>query len=172
MPPRVVWFMFGVVTALVILIGGAYLFVKGGGVSMETTARPLPLEKVVARAALRASLGNAADQKNPLPFGDVNMLAGAREYKQHCAVCHGSPRQPRTATSRGLFPPPPQLFEKNQMVTGDPESVTYWKVTHGIRLSGMPGFGGALSDTTRWQVTMLVAHADKLSAAAQAALGD
>jgi len=58
------------------------------------------------------------------------------------------------------------------MVTGDPEGVTYWKVTHGIRLSGMPGFGGALSDTTRWQLTMLVAHADKLSPTVQAALGD
>jgi len=58
------------------------------------------------------------------------------------------------------------------MVTGDPEGVTYWKVTHGIRLSAMPGFGGALSDTTRGQLTMLVAHADKLSPAMQAALSD
>jgi hypothetical protein len=33
----------------------------------------------------------------------------------------------------------------------------------------MPGFGGALSDTQRWQVTMLVAHAGKLSGAVQAA---
>jgi len=35
-------------------------------------------------------------------------------------------------------------------------------VTHGIRLSGMPAFSSALSDTERWQVTALVAHADKL----------
>lgn len=56
------------------------------------------------------------------------------------------------------------------MVTDDPEGVTYWKATHGIRLSGMPGFGATLSDTQRWQVTMLVAHADQLSPAVQAAL--
>jgi thiosulfate dehydrogenase len=54
------------------------------------------------------------------------------------------------------------------MVTDDPQGETYWKVTHGIRLSGMPGFGVILSDTQRWQVTMLVAHADKLPSAAQA----
>jgi hypothetical protein len=33
----------------------------------------------------------------------------------------------------------------------------------------MPGFDGTLTDTQRWQVTMLVAHADKLSPAVQAA---
>jgi mono/diheme cytochrome c family protein len=98
------------------------------------------------------------------------MLAGANAYKEHCALCHGAPGQPRTAISKGMFPSPPQLFEED-MVTDDPEGVTYWKVTHGIRLSGMPGFGNTLSDTQRWQVTMLVAHADKLSRAVQAAFG-
>jgi len=56
------------------------------------------------------------------------------------------------------------------MVTDDPEGVTYWKVTHGIRLSGMPGFGGRLTETERWQVTMLVTSADKMTPAVQAAL--
>ena len=69
-----------------------------------------------------------------------------------------------------MFPAPPQLFETKGMVTDDPEGVTYWKVTHGIRLSGMPGFGTTLSDTKRWQTTMIVAHADKLSPPVQAAL--
>jgi thiosulfate dehydrogenase len=56
------------------------------------------------------------------------------------------------------------------MVTDDPEGSTYWKVTHGIRLSGMPAFAKTLSDTQRWQITMLVAHADKLSPAVEAEL--
>ena len=58
------------------------------------------------------------------------------------------------------------------MVTDDPEGVTHWKVTHGIRLSGMPGFGSTLSDTQRWQLTMLVAHAGKLSPAVEAGVND
>ena len=136
---------------------------------MTTTAPPLPLEKTVARMALRASIGNAGDRKDPVPFDDSNMLAGMNLYREHCAVCHGAPGRPPTAISKGMFPPPPQLFEKEDMVTDDPEGVTYWKVTHGIRLSGMPGFGATLSDTQRWQVTMLVAHADKLSHAVRAA---
>jgi hypothetical protein len=67
-----------------------------------------------------------------------------------------------------MFPPPPQLFEKADMMLDDPQGETYWKVTNGIRLSGMPGFGSSLSDTQRWQLAMLVGNADKLSGAAKA----
>jgi hypothetical protein len=164
-------FVLGVIVTILLIIVGGYLFIRGGGVSLATTAPPLPLEKTVARLALRASIGNAAAQKNPLPFEDGDMLPAVKTYKAHCAMCHGVPEQPPTEISKGMFPPPPQLFEKEDMVTDDPEGVTYWKVTNGIRLSGMPGFGGILSDAQRWQVTMLVAHADKLSGAAQAAFG-
>ncbi len=164
------WFVLGILLTLVVLAGGAYLFVKAGGISMETTAPPLPLEKTVAGMALRASIGRAVDQKNPLPFNDDNMLGAARKYKQNCAVCHGTPGQPRTAISKGMFPDPPQLFDKEGMMTDDPQGETFWKLTHGIRLSGMPGFASTLTDTERWQLSMLIAHADKLSAAVQAEL--
>ena len=155
---------------ILVLIAGGYLFVNGGGVSLATTAPPLPLEKTVARMALRASIGDAKDEKDPLPFNDSDLLAGVNVYKDHCAVCHGIPGRAPTAISNGMFPAPPQLFEKSDMVNHDPVGVTYWKVTHGIRLSGMPGFAATLSDTQRWQVTMMVAHADKLSGEGQTAL--
>jgi mono/diheme cytochrome c family protein len=165
-------FILGVVVAVLTFVLGGYLFIRGGGVSMATNAPPLPLEKTVAKMALRASIRNAGDQKDPLTFGDGNMLAGAKAYQeQHCAICHGTPGQPPSAISKGMFPAPPQLFETEDMVTDDPEGVTYWKLTHGIRLSGMPAFAGTLLDTQRWQVTMLVAHADKLTPAVLAALG-
>jgi len=164
-------FILGVVLTLLAIGVGGYLFVRGGGVSLSTTAAPLPMEKTLAHMALRASIGDAKDRKDPLTFDDGNTVAGAELYKQHCAVCHGAPGKQPTAISKGMFPPPPRLFEKDDMVTDDPEGATFWKVTHGIRLSGMPGFESTLTDTERWQITMLVSHADKLSTAAQAALG-
>jgi hypothetical protein len=164
------WFVLGVIAAILTMVTGAYLFLKAGGVSMETTAKQFPLEKTLVRLALHASIGNAAQQKNPLPFNDVNTMAGADIYKEHCAFCHGLPQEPPTFASRGMFPRPPQLFEQTHKVRDKPEGVMYWKVTHGIRLSGMPGFESLLSDIQRWQVTMLVAHADKLPPAVRAAL--
>ncbi len=164
------WFVLGIVVTMAAFFVGAYTFLRSGGVPMETTASPLPLERTVARMALRASIGGARAEKDPLPFNETNMVAGARQYHDHCAVCHGLPGQQETTIAKGMFPDPPQLFEKREMVTDDPEGVTFWKVTHGIRLSGMPGFGKTLPDDARWQVTMLVAHADRLSSPVQAAL--
>lgn len=163
-------FVLGIFVTVLLIVVGGYYFVHSGGVSLATTAAPLPLEETVAHMALNASIGKAGDHGDPLPVSDDNLLAGVNVYKQNCAVCHGIPAHPPTALSKGMFPPPPQLFEKEDMVTDDLEGVTFWKVTHGIRLSGMPGFITTLSDTQRWQVTMMVKRADKLPPKVQAAL--
>ena len=139
--PRWLWFILGVAAALVVIVVGGYLFVREGGVPMSTSSKPLPFEASLARLALHASYGNARDRANPLPFTEENMVGGAREYREHCVVCHGAPGQPPTAISQGMFPPPPQLFQPRHMVTDDPPGITFWKVTNGIRLSGMPGLG-------------------------------
>ena len=60
MSSRLGWFALGLGGALMMLVMSAYIFLRAGGVSMDTTTRPLPLEETVARMALRASLGNAA----------------------------------------------------------------------------------------------------------------
>jgi mono/diheme cytochrome c family protein len=60
-----------------------------------------------------------------------------------------------------MFPKPPALLV-GKGVTDDEPGETYWKVVHGIRLTGMPGFKGNLSETQAWQVSILLANADKL----------
>ena len=47
-------------------------------------------------------------------------------------------------------------------MTDDSAGETYWKVSGGIRMTGMPGYSGALSTTQIWQVSLLLANADKL----------
>jgi mono/diheme cytochrome c family protein len=46
-------------------------------------------------------------------------------------------------------------------VSDDPPGETYWKVANGIRLSGMPAFKGVLTENEMWQVSLLLANADK-----------
>jgi hypothetical protein len=67
-----------------------------------------------------------------------------------------------------MFPYPPQLFKHG--VTDDPPGETYWKVANGIRLTGMPGFKGTRSETELWQVSLLLADADKLPQSVKDAL--
>jgi len=60
-----------------------------------------------------------------------------------------------------MYPHPPKLLE-GKGVTDDEPGESYLKVANGIRLTGMPGFRPALSETQMWQVSLLVANADKL----------
>jgi thiosulfate dehydrogenase len=46
-------------------------------------------------------------------------------------------------------------------VSDDPAGETYWKVANGIRLTGMPAYKEMLTDTEMWQVSLLLANADK-----------
>lgn len=57
-------------------------------------------------------------------------------------------------------------------MTDDEPGETYWKVANGIRLTGMPGFNQQLSTTEMWQVSLLLANADKLTDPVKAVLAN
>lgn len=130
---------------------------------MATQGKPLPFERLVAHLALHAAVGREADQPSPVEATEASLAAGAKIYQAQCAVCHGSPDGPPTAIALGMYPKPPPLirFDKTG-VTDDSVGETYWKAKHGIRLTGMPGFGGSLSDTELWQVSLLLQRAHEL----------
>jgi mono/diheme cytochrome c family protein len=134
---------------------------------MAATSAPLPLEKTIAKLALSANYKRAIGLKAPLPLNDDTLKGGADVYNGNCAGCHGALDQPKPDIAANMFPPPPQLLRAGEMVIDDPEGVTYWRITNGIRLSGMPAFEKILNETRRWQVTLLLAHADKLTPAAR-----
>jgi mono/diheme cytochrome c family protein len=51
---------------------------------------------------------------------------------------------------------------KGKGVTDDPPEETHWTIANGIRLTGMPSFKNTLNDTEVWQVSQLLANADKI----------
>lgn len=119
--------------------------------------------------ALNARIQKEAPKSVPIEANEQSYTAGAHVYRTNCAICHGLPGQQAPATSKGMFPRPPQLF-KGHGVTDDPPGETYWKVANGIRLTGMPAYTGSLSETEMWQVSLLLANADKLPAKVRADL--
>jgi mono/diheme cytochrome c family protein len=125
----------------------------------------------MASMALRARIHAEAPKDVPIQPDDANLTAGAKIYVDNCAFCHGLPNQASTPpAAKGMFPVPPQLFNPDDMVTDDPPGQTYWKVDNGIRMTGMPSFAKSLSQTQMWQVTLLLAKADKLPDQAKAVL--
>ena len=162
-------FLFGIVIGLIIFPLVIYFYFARGLAPVATSAPPMPFERMFARMALHARLDKEVPRYVPIPADEANLTAGAQIYKDHCAVCHGLPGAPMTPIAAGMFPKPPKLME-GKGVTDDPPGESYWKVAGGIRMTGMPGFEKTLSTTQVWQVSLLVANADKLPASAKAVL--
>ena len=163
--------LLGIILTLVLLAVGAYCYFGFGMAPVATASAPMPFEKLLANRALHAAVAKAANTPSPVPADEPNLMSGALTYRANCAVCHGLPGQEMTAIAKGMFPKPPQLF-RGKGVTDDPVGETFWKVQNGIRLTGMPGFKGSLTDEDMWEVSQLLAHADKLPDSAKSQLSN
>jgi mono/diheme cytochrome c family protein len=95
-------------------------------------------------------------------LNDTNLAAGVKLYAMNCAACHGASDGLASNIAKGLYQRAPQLAKDG--VEDDPEGIIYWKVKHGIRLTGMPGFSGTLSDDQVWQIVLFLKHMDSLPA--------
>ncbi len=163
----------GIVVGALLVLGAEYLVLTQGGLPVQARgAKPLPLERFLTSRALHVAIAEDADRPPPVAADEANLIAGARIYREYCIVCHGAPGgERRSAIARGMFPRPPALLSPSKGVSDDPPGETYWKVKNGIRLTGMPAFEGALTETQLWQVSVLLANSGALPAPVVAALG-
>ncbi len=158
-------FALGVVASLVALALCAYVGIEAGLMPANADAKPSKLERWMARTSLHATLARDAPKSaNTIPLTDGNLIAGIRLYAANCAICHGAADGKPSNIARGLYQRPPQLAKDG--VEDDPDGETFWKVDHGIRLTGMPAFGGRLDDAQLWQLTLFLKHMDSLPPAA------
>ena len=169
-PSRFPAFLLGLIIGVVIIPVCVYSYFRFGYAPVATNSSPMPFEKSFARMGLHARMDKEYPRNVPIPTDPTNYMAGAHLYREHCAVCHGVAGQPATSVAKGMYPKPPQLLDPEHGVTDDPAGETWWKVANGIRMTGMPAFKASLSDTQMWQVSVLLANADKLPPAAKGAL--
>ncbi len=159
-------FILGLILGLAIPPLAIYTYFAFGLAPAAASAAPIPFEKVLAKKALHSRIEKEMPRSILIAADEANYAAGAEIYRKNCAVCHGLPGRPATAIAQGMYPKPPQLLD-GKGVTDDPAGESYWKVAKGIRLTGMPGFQEALSEQQMWQVSILLADADKLPKAVQ-----
>jgi len=151
----------GMIVGVAAIALGVYFYFATGRAPVATSEPTMPFEKRLAHAALNARVERDMPKTVPLQPDEPNLAAGATLYREHCAVCHGLPGQQKTSIAKGMYPHPPELLE-GKGVTDDEPGESYWKVANGMRLTGMPGFRATLSETQMWQISLLVANADKL----------
>ena len=157
--------LLGIVIGIILIPLAAMAYLKFGHPPVAVNDPPFPYEKLVTSLPLEARIHREMVKNPPIQADENAFVAGAHVYAENCAVCHGYHGKP---SKIGLheFPTAPPLWEKHHNgdvvgVSDDPPGETYWKVANGIRLTGMPAYKQTLTETQMWQVTLLLANADK-----------
>jgi thiosulfate dehydrogenase len=160
----------GVALTLGVALIGAYALVRSGLIPANADATPGQLETWMASTSLDATLRRDAPKgQNPVASTEQDLLGGVHLFAENCAVCHGSAKGSASPSpiAKGLYQKPPQLATDG--VEDDPEGDSFWKIKHGIRLTGMPSFGYSLNDQQIWTLSLFLKHMDTLPPASQQA---
>jgi thiosulfate dehydrogenase len=158
-------FLLGLVLGILILPLAVLLWFQFGKVPVAVADPQLPEEQLITAVPLNARIHREMIGTPPIQADEKTFAAGAQVYTDNCAVCHGFQGKP-SEMGASMFPGASQLFQKHRNgdvvgVSDDPPGETYWKVHNGIRLTGMPAFKSQLSEAEMWQVSLLLANADK-----------
>jgi len=157
--------IFGIILGILLVPIAALAWFELGKAPVAVSDQPFPYERQITGIPLHARIDREMIQMPPLQPDESNLIAGARIYSEKCAFCHGVHGK-KSEIGDNMFPDAPPLWEMHHNgtvvgVSDDPPGETYWKVANGIRLTGMPSYKTQLTDTQMWQVTLLLANADK-----------
>lgn len=157
--------LFGILIGIILVPLGVMAWFRYGHPPVAVQDQPLPEERLIVSIPLHQRIDQEIVKTPPIQADEDTFIAGAQIYRDDCAACHGFHGKP-SAFAAHMYPRAPQLWEKHRNgavvgVSDDPPGETYWKIDNGIRLSGMPSFSQILSGTQMWQVSLLLANADK-----------
>jgi len=158
-------FLLGLIIGIVLVPLAVMGWFKVGHPPVAVADKPLPFERNIVSVPMHARIDSELVKTPPIQADEAAFVAGAKIYRDDCSECHGFHSMPAVYANH-MYPRAPNLWEKHRTgnvvgVSDDPPGETYWKVANGIRLSGMPSFNKILTDTQMWQVTLLLANADK-----------
>ncbi len=157
-------FILGLLLGLLVLPTSLWGWLRWGHPPVAVHDPQLPFEHQIVNVPLHARIDREMPAHPAMEPSPANLLLGAHVYREQCAGCHGLYSRPSPIAS-SMFPAAPQLWAPHGRgvvgVSDDPAGETYWKVKNGIRLSGMPAYYAILNETQMWQVSVLLANADK-----------
>jgi mono/diheme cytochrome c family protein len=150
---------------VVLLVGagaGVVAYVAATGVSARD--EPGAIETFLGRNLRMLAIGRRARHlSNPVERAPEIIAAGRAHFADHCAVCHANDGSGNTTYGRGMWPKPPDLRKEETQKLSDGE--IFYIIEHGIRFSGMPGFGSGTSEGEKetWHLVHFVRHLPEIS---------
>lgn len=149
------------------------VFTFGGWIYMRTAmhgfsarAEPSHMEAMMAGYARATAMPSSAKtMKNPIRLTPAIQEEALAHFADHCAICHGNNGDGRTMFGKGMYPKPPDLRDETQTMS---DGEIFYDIENGIRMSGMPAFGGEDSADATWKLVHFIRHLPKLTTAEEA----
>jgi mono/diheme cytochrome c family protein len=143
--------------------GGAIAVLVTHGVSARD--EPTAMEAWIARLTRRlATPRGQREAQNPIPLTPELLVRARAHFADHCASCHGNDGRGRTTVGRNLYPKAPDMSQPATQALSDGELFSI--VRNGVRLTGMPAWGGNTADDDRetWELVRFIRHLPTITA--------
>jgi mono/diheme cytochrome c family protein len=154
---------FLIAMVLVAVLLAAVVSLTHNGLSAR--AQPSALEAAIAAVMRKMAMPSSArDAKNPVTNTPDAQREARLHFADHCAICHGNDGSGETAMGRGMYPKPPDLRAEQTQERGDGE--IFWIIENGVRLTGMPAFGGSGehgNPEDSWKLVHFIRHLPALT---------
>lgn len=153
-------FLIGFVLGIVAVAVSVYLVSRYGLFPIGADNPPGRIERMLTSRAMNVYVDrHKPEGENPMEPTPANLLEGAKEYEEHCALCHGGAKAKISPMADKFSPPAPQLINR---IPHDPDAWLFWVTKHGVRMTGMPAWDGVLSDSEMWKAIAFIKHSAKL----------
>ena len=153
----------GVLAICVAIAGAVYFY--GGFYNVAASADGNPVVEWSLRSVREASIDKHFTAPSPPAWFSTPQAVqeGAHEVAQEgCVDCHGAPGHKPDRFAQGLNPNPPDLGNATK---DDPPAKVFWTIKNGIRMTGMPAFGGHMKDDEIWRAVAFVQHEESVTPA-------
>jgi mono/diheme cytochrome c family protein len=136
------------------------LLLRGG---ISARAEPSRLEARVARTLRSWAIpSEAREATNPIAASPRVLEAGLAHFADHCASCHGNDGSGQVAIGRNLYPRAPDMRAPATQDLTDGE--LFYIIENGVRLTGMPAWGGPGSAEGSWHLVHFIRQLPRLTA--------
>ena len=146
----------GVLAICVAIAGAVYFF--GGFFSVSAADGGNAAVSWALENVREASIDKHYQAPSPPSWlrDNKTVQTGAHEFAEEgCVNCHGAPGHKPDRFAKGMDPNPPDLGEATK---DDPPAKVFWTIKNGIRMTGMPAFGGHMKDDEIWRAVAFAQH--------------
>jgi mono/diheme cytochrome c family protein len=159
---RLRWFVLGALSLMLVqALAAVAVLARARGLSARE--EPTGIERWIARRARDAALPSGASRTiNPVSNTPEVQAEARAHWADHCATCHANDGSGDTLLGKRTYPPAPDMRTPATQNLSDGE--LFYIIQNGIRLTGMPGWGGSDHDAEdSWKLVRFIRHLPDLT---------